>query len=105
MLISDEMAKLAELHQRGSLTDAEFAQAKTRLLNAGVGSSNVPILVGVNALRRSHSDRWIAGVCGGVAQATKMDSWLWRLLFVLLTLFGGVGLIAYVLMWVFVPEE
>jgi phage shock protein C len=105
MLISDEMSKLADLHQGGTLTDAEFAQAKARLLNSGVGTSNAPMLLGVNALRRSRGDRWIAGVCGGLAKATKMDSWLWRLLLVLLTLFGGVGLIAYVLMWVFVPEE
>ncbi len=109
MIISDEMTKLAELHQNGVLTDEEFSRAKARLLGAetgtAVGLASAPLLSGVNALRRSRGDRWVAGVCGGLAKATKMESWLWRLLFVLLTLFGGVGLVVYVLMWIFVPEE
>jgi phage shock protein C len=105
MLISDEMTKLADLHQRGTLTDAEFAQAKAKLLNSSSLVTSAPLLSGANSLRRSRVDRWIGGVCGGLATTTKMESWLWRLLFVLLTLFGGVGLIIYVLMWIFVPEE
>lgn len=109
MIISDEMIKLAELHQNGVLTDDEFARAKARLLSsdggAGTGLASVPLLSEVNALRRSRSDRWVAGVCGGLTKATKMESWLWRLFFVLLTLFGGVGLVVYVLMWIFVPDE
>ena len=59
----------------------------------------------MNALRRSNGDRWLAGVCGGVARATGIDSWIWRLLVVLLTLWGGIGLLVYVLMWIFVPDE
>jgi phage shock protein C len=107
MIISDEMTKLAELHRNGVLTDEEFARAKARMLGAdpGAGLTNAPLLSGVNALRRSRSDRWVAGVCGGLAKATTMESWLWRLLFVLLTLFGGVGLVVYVLLWIFVPDE
>ncbi len=109
MNISDEMTKLAELHQSGVLTAEEFSRAKARLLGTesrtAVGVASAPLLSGVNALRRSRADRWVAGVCGGLAKATKMESWLWRLLFVLLTLFGGVGLVVYVLMWIFVPEE
>ena len=113
MNISDEMAKLAELHQTGVLSNEEFARAKAKLLEpgagtgeeAGAGLGSAPLLSSVNALRRSASDRWVAGVCGGLAKATKMESWLWRLLFTLLTLFGGVGLVVYALMWIFVPDE
>jgi phage shock protein C len=107
MIISDEMTKLSDLHQNGVLTDAEFSRAKARMLgtDAEVGLSSALFLAGVNALRRSPSDRWVAGVCGGLAKATKMESWMWRLLFVLLTLFGGFGLLVYVLMWIFVPNE
>jgi phage shock protein C len=103
--ISDEMAKLDELHERGKLTDDEFKQAKARLLNTGTSMPIDPLLSRVNALRRNQSNRWIAGVCGGLSTALPLDAWVWRLLFVLLTLFGGVGLIVYVLMWVFVPEQ
>jgi phage shock protein PspC (stress-responsive transcriptional regulator) len=56
-------------------------------------------------LRRSRSDRWIAGVCGGLAKATAVESWVWRLAFALLLLCGGAGLLVYVLMWIFVPAE
>ena len=42
----------------------------------------------INLLRRSRSDRWIAGVCGGIAVITGVDSWIWRLMFALLFLFG-----------------
>jgi phage shock protein PspC (stress-responsive transcriptional regulator) len=44
-------------------------------------------------------------VCGGIAEATGVDSWAWRLLFVLLLLCWGTGLVVYVLMWIFVPKE
>jgi phage shock protein C len=105
MNLSDEMTKLAELYSQGKLNDEEFARAKSRLLDHRGDLTTLPILNSVNALRRSSSERWVAGVCGGLARATKMEVWLWRLLFVLLTLFGGVGLVAYVLMWIFVPED
>ena len=108
MALSDELAKLQELHQRGALTDDEFSRAKARLLDGEPGSTDRPsdaAKVAINSLRRSSSDRWIAGVCGGIAEATGIDSWAWRLVFVLLLLCWGVGLAVYVLMWIFVPRE
>jgi phage shock protein C len=107
MALSDELAKLQELHQRGALTDDEFARAKARLLGGpaaaeGDASSG---MAAVNAFRRSRSDRWIGGVCGGLAKVTGVESWVWRLLAAVLLLFGGAGLLVYVLLWIFVPEE
>ena len=64
-----------------------------------------PGLAAVNAFRRSRSDRWIGGVCGGLAKVTGVESWVWRLLAAVLLLFGGAGLLVYVLLWIFVPEE
>jgi len=108
MALSDELAKLQELHQRGALTDDEFSRAKARLLDGAPGStetSSDAAVSAINSLRRSSSDRWIAGVCGGIAEATGIDSWAWRLVFALLLLCWGVGLLVYVLMWIFVPRE
>ncbi len=108
MALSDELAKLEELHQRGALTDDEFARAKAHLLEGAATATHTPppaAIAAINALRRSTDDRWIAGVCGGVADATGVESWVWRLLFVLLLLCGGAGLVLYVLMWIFVPSE
>ena len=109
MALSDELAKLHDMHQRGALTDEEFSRAKARLLEGSTAHADTPAaspaLAAINALRRSHSDRWIAGVCGGIARATGVDSWVWRLLFALLLLCGGAGLVLYVLLWIFVPSE
>jgi phage shock protein PspC (stress-responsive transcriptional regulator) len=56
--------------------------------------------------RRSVGDRWIAGVCGGIAARTGLDPTLVRVLAILLAVFGHlVGLIAYLAAWALVPEE
>lgn len=104
MALSDELNKLDDLRQRGVLSDAEFAQAKARTLN-GQSPSTDPVLAAVNALRRSRSDRWIAGVCGGIARSSGLESWVCRLIFAVLLLCGGTGLLLYVLLWIFVPAE
>ena len=104
MALSDELNKLDELRQRGVLSDDEFARAKARLLD-GQAVVAAPAVVAVNAFRRSRSDAWIAGVCGGIARITGVDSWVWRLVFALLFFFGGAGLLAYILLWIFVPQE
>ena len=41
----------------------------------------------------------------GLALATGLAPWLWRLAFVLFTFFGGAGLLVYLLLWIFVPAE
>ena len=105
MTQSDELSKLGELHQRGMLTDEEFARAKAKLLHGDAATAAGPAVLAINALRRSRSDRWIAGVCGGLALATGLETWAWRLLFAALLLCGGAGLLLYVLMWIFVPSE
>jgi phage shock protein PspC (stress-responsive transcriptional regulator) len=105
MTLSEELSKLEELRRRGALTDDEFARAKARLLNAEHVPSNEPIVAAVNSFRRSRNDRWIGGVCGGIARATGVESWIWRLIFVALFLCVGAGLLAYLLLWIFVPSE
>ncbi len=52
---------------------------------------------------RSGTDRWIAGVSGGLAEHTGQPAWLFRAGFVVGALIGGVGVVAYVLMWLFLP--
>lgn len=104
MTMSDELNRLHELHQRGGLSDDEFARAKARLLGESADASPPPAMQAINRLRRSGTDRWLAGVCGGLAVTTGVESWVWRLVFALLLLWGGVGLLVYVLLWLFVPE-
>jgi phage shock protein C len=105
MGLADELVRLDELRTRGALSDDEFARAKARLLNAPAPASEIPAVDAVNRLRRSRGDRWIGGVCGGIAVVTGVESWIWRLILALLALFGGTGVLLYVLLWIFVPEE
>jgi phage shock protein C len=115
MTLSDELSKLGELRASGALTEEEFTRAKERLLNAsgtatGTASGAAarppePAVAAVNAFRRSRTDRVLGGVCGGLARATGVESWVWRLLFAILFIFAGAGLLAYVLLWIFVPSE
>ena len=44
-------------------------------------------------------------MCGGLARVSGMDAWVWRLVFTVFTLYFLLGLLIYLLMWVFVPEE
>ena len=56
-------------------------------------------------LYRSKTNRQIAGVCGGLAEYFNIDAILIRVLFVLLAVLGGSGLVLYVAMWIIVPKE
>jgi phage shock protein PspC (stress-responsive transcriptional regulator) len=56
-------------------------------------------------LVRKTDDKIIAGVAAGLADYLNMDVTLVRLLFALTTIFGGFGLVAYIVMWIIVPEE
>jgi len=54
-------------------------------------------------LRRSGTESMLGGVCGGLAEYTGIDTVLWRIGFVALTLFGGSGVLVYLLLWVLMP--
>jgi phage shock protein C len=56
-------------------------------------------------LYRSRSNRKLAGVCGGLAQYFNLDATLIRVLFVVLAVLGGSGLVLYLAMWIIVPNE
>jgi phage shock protein PspC (stress-responsive transcriptional regulator) len=54
-------------------------------------------------LVRSRSDRRIAGVCGGLARYFGIDPVLVRIAFVI-TAFMGFGILAYIVLWIALPE-
>ena len=56
-------------------------------------------------LRRSRTDRSIAGVCAGLANYFGIDTTAMRILMVLLTVFGGMSLWVYIILWLLIPEE
>jgi len=104
MSLVDELARLEEMRARGTLSEDEFQRAKARLIGEQAAES-VPAASALNRLRRSRSDKWLGGVCAGIGQVSGIEAWIWRLLFVLLFMFGGTGLVVYLLLWIFVPLE
>ncbi len=57
-------------------------------------------------LKRSQTDRMVAGVCGGIGVYLGIDPNVIRLVWVVFTVFGvGLGLLAYLLAWIIIPEE
>ena len=55
-------------------------------------------------LRRSRTDKFLGGVCGGLADYLNMDPTLVRVLTVIITLFTAVPVVAYLIAWLVMPE-
>ena len=56
-------------------------------------------------LYRSRSDRWLAGVCGGIGDYFNTDPTVIRVIFVLGALILGGGLLIYLILWLIIPLE
>lgn len=59
----------------------------------------------IKKLYRSRTDRVLFGVCGGLADYFKIDAVIFRILFVLLVLADGAGLLIYLVLALVVPLE
>ena len=111
MNLADDLQKLHNLHEQGALTEEEFTLAKKRLLEDAAEDAKPKTekprepAAALNQFRRSNTDRWIGGVCGGLGEITGIPSWSWRILFVLAALLHGIGVIMYILLWIFVPLQ
>ena len=56
-------------------------------------------------LYRSRSNRMLAGICAGIANYFNVDPTIVRLVFVIMALAGGPGLIVYLILALIIPEE
>ncbi len=56
-------------------------------------------------LYRSVTDKMIGGVCGGLAEYFDVDPVIVRLIFVLAVIFGGSGILAYLILWIIIPQR
>ena len=106
MSITDELERLEKLRASGALSDTEYAQAKAHAL--GGGAPGAPGTAGSHAgflhrLSLSATDRVIGGVCGGLGAHTGLPSWAWRVIFCISVFYFGIGLLFYLLLWIFIP--
>jgi len=112
MTVSDELERLQALRERGALSEAEYAQAKVQVLGGApagaggaAGAAGTPGVHNnfLHRLSRSATDRVIGGVCGGLGAHTGLPSWAWRVIFCATVFYFGIGLIFYLLLWIFIP--
>ena len=71
------------------------------------GSGQAAPVTDGRVLRRSTTDKQIAGVCGGMAEYFQVDTTMVRLLWVVLSIFIGAvigGIIVYLLAWLVIPR-
>ena len=71
----------------------------------GGGDTVERVLTRLKSLRRSRSERVVAGVCGGVARGLGLDPLFVRVLVAVLTLVGGAGVVLYAVGWLLLPED
>ena len=66
-----------------------------------------PMAESRNPLRRSRRHRWIAGVCGGLADWLGWNPTLVRFLYVVVSIVsvGFPGTVVYIVLWIVVPKE
>jgi phage shock protein PspC (stress-responsive transcriptional regulator) len=109
MSVSDELERLQALRDKGTLSEAEFAQAKAHVLGGTGGSASgappPPHQSFLHRLARSKSDCVIGGVCGGLGRHTGMPSWGWRVIFCVSAFYMGFGILFYIALWIFIPAE
>jgi phage shock protein C len=67
--------------------------------------TRVGSVAGRRKLMRSRSNRKIAGVCAGFAEYFDLDVTMVRVLWLLVAIFGGGGILAYFIAWIVMPEE
>lgn len=56
-------------------------------------------------LVRPRDDRWVAGVCAGLARRFGLSPGLVRLLFVLSIVLPGSQVLVYLILWILIPSE
>jgi len=56
-------------------------------------------------LYRSVSNKMIGGVCAGIANYLEVDPTVMRLVALAAVLFGGTGILAYIIAWIIIPAE
>src|SRR3954454_21582949 len=62
-------------------------------------------LDGPRRLERSTSDKYVSGVSGGLGRYFGLDPVLFRVAFGVSCVFGGIGLVAYIALWLFLPRD
>lgn len=67
--------------------------------------TRVGSVAGRSKLMRPRVGRKIAGVCAAFAEYFDLDVTLVRVVWLIIAIFGGGGILAYIIAWILIPEE
>jgi phage shock protein PspC (stress-responsive transcriptional regulator) len=56
-------------------------------------------------LKRNETDAQLAGICSSISEHYDIPIWISRASFVLLGIADGIGVIIYIVLWIFMPSE
>jgi phage shock protein PspC (stress-responsive transcriptional regulator) len=93
---------VSELHDGEDRPMTDTSHEQDEQTRTGVAAEH---LRNYERLRRSVTERKVAGVAGGLGRHLNIDPTVLRVLFVVLAFFGGSGLVLYAAAWLIVPEE
>ena len=93
----------ATMEQMGS--PADFGEPRDAAQDGAEPAGGESCEPAPQRLYRSRTERSIAGTCGGLAAYFDADPTLIRLVTLLLILFGGLSIWAYIILWIVIPEE
>jgi phage shock protein PspC (stress-responsive transcriptional regulator) len=99
------MVCMSDVNGKTGLPGSASAEQGSSAPASWAGQGGPPSPPSGRRLERKLTGRWVAGVCAGLAAYTGVDPTVIRLIFAVLTFFGGVGAIAYVIGWALIPEE
>ena len=103
MSLSKELERIQALYDAGNLSDEEYIKAKDRILaEPEVPSESQSVL---HRFQRSRRKALLGGVCSGIAEISDTPSWVWRFLFTFAFFLGGISVVVYILLWIFVPQK
>ena len=88
-----------------NINEEDYCKKVTLMLKQIENKSNAKEIVGMEKrLVRNVQDKKIAGVCAGLADYLDMNQTLVRAIWILFTLLGGSGILAYLILWLIMPE-
>ena len=88
-----------------NINEEDYCKKVTLIIKQIENKSNAKETVGMEKrLVRNVQDKKIAGVCAGLADYLDMDQTLVRAIWILFTLLGGSGILAYLILWLIMPE-
>ena len=118
-VINDVEARLAEILQnhisiRSQVVDSEMVKKTMSVMgrpeefgektHINEMKENLRAEQAPRRLYRNMNDKWLGGVCSGLAAYFGLDTTLVRVIVLLLFLFGGVGFLAYIILWIVIPK-